>query len=228
MRSLLSLLPLSGLLIPVQSLYFYIEGTTPKCFYEELPKDTLVVGDYSAEEFNSDQNSYVKSDWLNIYIAVDVRLHRLRFLLHPLSKTPTDVADINLSLQEVFDNDHRVVSQKGASSGRFTFTAADAGDHKICFTPSHSTGQTGWLGGQALGGVKLTLDLAIGETSAIESEDKGKIQDIVQKVRDLNGRLQDIRREQVFQRVSILILSYLLTEHLEMLESSKIRVNEVS
>ena len=54
-----------------------------------------------------------------------------------------------------------------------------------------------------MGGIKLTLDLAIGETSAIESTDKGKIQDIVQKVKDLNGRLQDIRREQVFQRVSI-------------------------
>ena len=52
----------------------------------------------------------------------------------------------------------------------------------------------------------MTLDLAIGETSAIESEDKGKIQDIVQKVKDLNGRLQDIRREQVFQRVSIQLL----------------------
>lgn len=53
-----------------------------------------------------------------------------------------------------------------------------------------------------MGGIKLTLDLAIGETSAIESQDKGKINDIVQKVKDLNGRLQDIRREQVFQRVS--------------------------
>jgi hypothetical protein len=53
-----------------------------------------------------------------------------------------------------------------------------------------------------MGGIKLTLDLAIGETSAIESTDKGKISDIVQKVKDLNGRLQDIRREQVFQRVS--------------------------
>jgi hypothetical protein len=48
----------------------------------------------------------------------------------------------------------------------------------------------------------LTLDLAIGETSAIEREGNGKIQDIAQKVKDLNGRLQDIRREQVFQRVS--------------------------
>lgn len=58
-----------------------------------------------------------------------------------------------------------------------------------------------------MGGIKLTLDLAIGETSAIESTDKGKIQDIVQKVKDLNGRLNDIRREQVFQRVSDNFLS---------------------
>lgn len=53
----------------------------------------------------------------------------------------------------------------------------------------------------------MTLDLAIGETSAIESTDKGKIQDIVQKVKDLNGRLADIKREQVFQRVSFMFSS---------------------
>jgi len=51
------------------------------------------------------------------------------------------------------------------------------------------------------GAIKFSLDLAIGETSNIESTDKGKLDDIVQKVRDLNGRLQDIKREQVFQRV---------------------------
>lgn len=59
-------------------------------------------------------------------------------------------------------------------------------------------------GGGAQGQVKLTLDMAIGETSAIESTDKGKMSEISQKVRDLNGRLQDIRREQVFQRASLL------------------------
>ena len=26
------------------ALYFYLDGTVEKCFYEELPKDTLVVG----------------------------------------------------------------------------------------------------------------------------------------------------------------------------------------
>lgn len=55
----------------------------------------------------------------------------------------------------------------------------------------------------------MTLDLVIGETSALESSDKGKIQDIVQKVKDLNSRLQDIRREQVFQRVCSRLLPWL-------------------
>lgn len=62
----------------------------------------------------------------------------------------------------------------------------------------------GWFGGSAgvtSGGIKLNVDLAIGETSKIESEDKGKIDSIVGKVKELNGRLADIRREQVFQRV---------------------------
>ena len=56
--------------------------------------------------------------------------------------------------------------------------------------------------GHAVGGIKLSLDLATGETSQVESADKGKISDIVQKVKDLNAKLMDIRREQVFQRVS--------------------------
>ncbi|MCJ1232214.1 emp24p/erv25p- protein [Varicellaria rhodocarpa] len=161
-----------SLLTRINALYFYMDSVTPKCFYEELPKDTLVVGNYKAEQYDASINGYSTNPDLKIFITVE----------------------------EVFDNYHRVVSQRGSSGGRFTFSAADSGDHKICFTPSHAT-TGGWLsGGSPVGGIKLTLDLAIGETSAIESTDKGKINDIVQKVKDLNGRLQDIRREQVFQR----------------------------
>ena len=58
-----------------------------------------------------------------------------------------------------------------------------------------------WFGKDVHASVKFTLDLAIGETSKIESTDKGKIDDLSQKIRDLNSRLQDVRREQVFQRV---------------------------
>lgn len=105
--------------------------------------------------------------------------------------------------QEIFDNDHRVVSQTGGSSSKFTFTAADAGEHRVCFTPTSNSGRGNWLSTSAPnGGIRFTLDLATGESSAIERNDKDKLEDIATRVKDLNARLNDIRREQVFQRVS--------------------------
>ncbi|KAJ4302551.1 emp24p/erv25p- protein [Collariella sp. IMI 366227] len=146
MRSFLPLLTLASV---AQALHFFIDVTAPKCFFEELPKDTLVVGHYTAEEWN-DRTQH---------------LHR------------------------------------GGSSGKFTFTAADPGDHKLCFTPSSNSGRANWLSAsQPNGGIRLTLDIAIGETSALEGGDKTKLQDLATRVRDLNARLNDIRREQVFQR----------------------------
>jgi hypothetical protein len=118
-------------------------------------------------------------------------------------------------VEETFDNDHRVVTQTSSSTNtaaKFTFSAADSGLHRLCFTPSgpeaHRLGS--WFGGGGFtrGGIKLTLDLAIGESSKIESEDKSKIDSIVSKVKELNGRLSDIRREQIFQRVCALRLSF--------------------
>lgn len=50
--------------------------------------------------------------------------------------------------------------------------------------------------------VKLHLDLAVGETGDIDRENKGKTETLAQRVQDLNARLHDIRREQVFQRVN--------------------------
>jgi p24 family protein alpha len=178
-----ALLPLLSLGSVAQALYFYIDGSTPKCFFEELPKDTMVVGHYTAEEWNDGIRAWEKHDGLSIYISVD----------------------------ETFDNDHRVVSQRGQGTGRFTFTSAAMGEHRICFTPTSNSGRSAWLStDMPNGGIKLTLDLAIGETSAIESSDKGKLEDIASRVNDLASRLQDIRREQVFQRVSIPSLLLLL------------------
>ena len=39
-----ALVALSAMVSQVNGLYFYIDGTTPKCFFEELAKDTMVVG----------------------------------------------------------------------------------------------------------------------------------------------------------------------------------------
>lgn len=56
----------------------------------------------------------------------------------------------------------------------------------------------------------MKLDLVIGETGQIESSDKDKLQDIASRVKDLNARLHDIRREQVFQRVRFFFSSSLV------------------
>lgn len=70
MRAFLPLLSFSAV---ANALYFYIDGATPKCFFEELPKDTLVVGDYIAEEWDDRVSAWQKHDGISIYISVDVR-----------------------------------------------------------------------------------------------------------------------------------------------------------
>jgi hypothetical protein len=106
-----------------------------------------------------------------------------------------------ITVEETFDNNHRVVAQRGAGAGKFTFSAADSGEHRLCVVPQNVQQGGAWFGSSVHASVKFTLDLAIGETSKIESTDKSKLDDLSQKVRDLNSRLQDVRREQVFQRV---------------------------
>ena len=69
-----------------RALYFYVDVTTPKCFFEELPKDTLVVGHYSAEEWNDQRNAWEKHDGISIYISVDVCP---LFIFPPRSMPPT-------------------------------------------------------------------------------------------------------------------------------------------
>ncbi|CAK47942.1 protein ERP1 [Aspergillus awamori] len=173
LSSVMAVCAILCLSVPANALYFYMDGRQTKCFFEELPKDTLVVGTYSTAVINQQSNTYNVDPNLKMLVTVD----------------------------EIFDNDHRVVSKRDSHSGRFTFSAADAGLHKICVTPeTNAATGGGWLSGAPSGAVQVTLDMAIGETSKIETEDKDKMQDIVQKVKDLNGRLQDIRREQVFQR----------------------------
>ncbi|KAF2847957.1 hypothetical protein T440DRAFT_402388 [Plenodomus tracheiphilus IPT5] len=162
----------AALAVPAHALHFFMDGAVQKCFYEELPKDTLVVGHYHAEAWDDATKSY---------------------------QTKADVG-VFVTVEETFDNNHRIVAQRGSSQGKFTFSAADSGQHRICVTPQNVPSGGGWLGSGVHGTVKFTLDMAIGETSRIESTDKDKVETLVQKVKDLNSRLQDVRREQVFQR----------------------------
>lgn len=66
-------LPFVSLLGAAQALHFYLSGNTPKCFFEELPKHTLVVGHYTGQEWDDQANSWQEHEGINIFITVDVR-----------------------------------------------------------------------------------------------------------------------------------------------------------
>lgn len=48
--------------------------------------------------------------------------------------------------------------------------------------------------------VRMHLDIAVGEAKVDEEGEREHVKDLASKVRDLNSRLADIRREQQFQR----------------------------
>jgi hypothetical protein len=43
-----------ALLSVVNALHFYVNTDETKCFYEELPKDTIAVGKFAVYEFDDD------------------------------------------------------------------------------------------------------------------------------------------------------------------------------
>lgn len=69
------LLPLAAALSSVaNALHFYVDPDAgPKCFFEELPHDTLVVGHYKAEQWDNTLQSWQSNDMTSVYISVDVR-----------------------------------------------------------------------------------------------------------------------------------------------------------
>jgi hypothetical protein len=99
---------------------------------------------------------------------------------------------IIVEVEEV-ESSHTVVKTKGPSEGRFTFTSHEAGDHSLCL----STNYTSWFSNTH---IRLYLDIVVGTTKADFEHDRGHISQLAAKVRDLNLKLEDIRREQQYQR----------------------------
>ncbi|KAL4063121.1 membrane protein, partial [Scleroderma citrinum] len=91
------------------------------------------------------------------------------------------------------ESGHNVVKTCGPPDGRFTFTSHDAGDHSICL----STNYTSWWSSTH---IKLYLDIIVGDVKLDTERDRSHVSELASKVRDLNQKLEDIRREQQYQR----------------------------
>lgn len=58
MKCLFGLLVSICYVLQVQSLYFHIRETEKKCFIEELPDETLLVGKYKVQILDRETNTY--------------------------------------------------------------------------------------------------------------------------------------------------------------------------
>ena len=96
-------------------------------------------------------------------------------------------------LQEL-ETGHNVVKTRGPSEGRFTFTSHDSGDHSICLSSNYGTS---WF---ASTHIRLHLDIVVGSTKPDTDHDRSHVTELSQKLRDLNMKLEDVRREQQYQR----------------------------
>jgi len=93
------------------------------------------------------------------------------------------------------DNGHSVANTRGPPDGRFTFTSHDAGDHSICLSTNYSSS---WFGPTAH--IRLHLDFVVGSTKPNTENDRGHVSVVAARIRDLNIKIEDIRREQQYQR----------------------------
>jgi hypothetical protein len=98
-------------------------------------------------------------------------------------------------MQEV-DTQHTVVKSHGPPDGRFTFTSHESGDHQICLSTNASA--SSWFGSGSH--VRLYLDIVVGSTRPDLEHDRSHVAQMAAKVRDLNQKLDDVRREQQYQR----------------------------
>lgn len=93
------------------------------------------------------------------------------------------------------ETNHVVVKTRGPPESRFTFTSHEAGDHSICLSTNYSSS---WFGPQAH--IRLYLDIVVGAAKPDVEQDRTHISEIASKVRELNLKLEDVRREQQYQR----------------------------
>ncbi|KAI0065609.1 hypothetical protein BV25DRAFT_1851095, partial [Artomyces pyxidatus] len=93
------------------------------------------------------------------------------------------------------ETDHPVVSTRGPPDGRFTFTSHEAGDHAVCLSTNYSST---WFGPTAH--IRLYLDVVVGSLKPDAEHDRSHISEIASKIRELNIKLEEVRREQQYQR----------------------------
>lgn len=108
-RWMLTVLGLYCLVAVCHGLYFHIDEGERKCFIEEVPEETLIVGNYKCQLFDPNTGGFMPS-------SPGIGMH-----------------------VEVRDPEDKIILSKVYSSeGRFSFTSHSPGEHSICLYSNSS------------------------------------------------------------------------------------------
>lgn len=155
-----------ALLAQAFGLHFYMnENDDPQCFYIEVGKDAMIAEKHSAWEYEASTGKWVRDDSLAIEVTID----------------------------EVFDHNERVYSNKDTPFGQFHFTALEGGEHKICYRPLAN----GWFNKNR---VKIEVDYEIGTSDLIDTKNDRAVGSITDRISQINRKLIAVRRDQMLMR----------------------------
>lgn len=124
------------------ALYFHIGEREKKCFIEELPEDTMVIGKYKAQMWDKRTNQFLESTpGMGMHVEV---------------KEPSDKI---------------LLSKSYGSEGSFTFTSNSNGEHQICIH-SNSTKWSLFAGGKLRIHLDIQVGEHANDYSEIASKEK--------------------------------------------------------
>ncbi|CCF58147.1 hypothetical protein KAFR_0D05000 [Kazachstania africana CBS 2517] len=147
----------------VQSLHIYMKSGETKCFYEKLNAGNLLIGDLDVLVENPVSGIYEENSRIKVDISID----------------------------ETFDNDERVLHQRNLDSGDFAFTALETGEHRVCLKPEYPNVDSK---------LRVFIELEVDHSSSLDSKRKDESEYLMNRIHGLTQRLHHIRQEQTIIR----------------------------
>ena len=132
-----------------EALYFYVSEGAPRCFIEDVPPETLVVGTYK----NPDLVTFGSPGFTGVVSLLGWLGHRWGFGRHNRCASLSHSLLQGLRAEVKDPQGYPLTSKQLDTQGRFAFTTTVGGEYQLCF----SANSTRWFGQPK----KFRLDLKI-------------------------------------------------------------------
>jgi len=176
-----------ALICVTQALFVVMREGRIRCVYVEVPKDTLIAGDFFSEPLASEEMLGGQDSRWNALEPVATQTAIDLFNERPFG--------VRVTVTSEHDPNNPVHARGYGKSGRFAVTSTFEGEYAVCFVSNITSRRGPW-------NWRMTIDLHTG-AGATDYEDLAKKEhlDAIQvKVKRLVDRSNDVRRELDYQK----------------------------